>query len=75
MSKVKHLLAALWTSILTMWMPRATQDQTVKPENQVPPDVVKGYGYPGPEQNPYIGTDNVYLRMKWDQDHGWADYS
>jgi len=73
---MKRLLATLWVSILTMLMPKATQDGTVKPENRVPPDVVhRGYGYPGPEQNPFIGTEDHYMRMKWDSDHGWADYS
>ncbi len=28
-----------------------------------------------PEDNPYAGTDQTYLRMQWDQEHGVADYS
>ncbi len=28
-----------------------------------------------PKDNPFLGTNNVYLRMQWDQDHGFADYS
>jgi hypothetical protein len=29
----------------------------------------------GPEDNPCRDTSDWYSRMKWDQDHGFADYS
>lgn len=40
------------------------------------PEVKYGVlGAVGPEDNPYIGTPHWYARMKWDQEHGFADYS
>lgn len=33
------------------------------------------HGYPAPEDNPYRGTSERYSEMKWDQEHGYGDYS
>jgi hypothetical protein len=28
-----------------------------------------------PDENPFHNPDDWYERMRWDQIHGWADYS
>jgi hypothetical protein len=61
MRHVKHFLINLWVLVVGI-VPRK------KPRK-------RGYGYPGPEDNPFDPEKEWYHHMKWDQDHGWADYS
>ncbi len=78
MKTLKHLLSACWTALLTLFMPGATQDETTKASEYVPTDTFHREKLQGPfpEDNPFLNDpNNTYRRMKWDQDHGWCDYS
>jgi len=72
-------LKAIGAALLALLMPKAfgEKDKTLRPENRIPESVLKyGWGgYPYPEDNPYIGTKETYLRHQWDHNHGWYDYS
>ena len=53
-------------------MEEQPKDNPVHPEPGRP--VCKG-ALPGPEENPFRNSPGWYERMRWDQIHGWADYS
>ena len=74
---MRRILSALWTCLLVILKPSMFLDDSVTPENRIPDDVVRPgqYGHPGPQDNPFNPNRDWYHHMKWDQDHGWCDYS
>ena len=77
MRTVKRFLSACRAALLTLFMPGATQDETTKPQEQIPSEVVRPRNYPGellPEDNPIKDPNAVYERMGWYKRHGWYDY-
>ncbi len=78
MKKLKYLLNALRAGVITAIMPGALQDETTKAQNYVPHDTLHREKLQGPfpEDNPYLNKPNEAMRrMRWDEEHGWADYS